>query len=68
MFVRTKKNNSGTVSVQVIDKSTGAYKVIKSLGSSKDEREIEKLIEDAREYIMNFQGQQTLLFTQKDDK
>jgi hypothetical protein len=33
MFVREKKNKSGTVSVQIIDKSTGSYHVAKTVGS-----------------------------------
>lgn len=31
MFVRLKKNKSGTTSVQVIDKYTGSYKVVKTI-------------------------------------
>jgi hypothetical protein len=34
MFIRQKKNKTGTISVQVIDKSSGKYKVIHSAGSS----------------------------------
>jgi len=43
MFVRKKPNKSGSLSVQVIDKSSGTYKVIKTLGSSA-ELEQEKAI------------------------
>jgi len=43
MFVRKKKNPSGVVSVQVIDKSNGRYKVFKTIGSSSDTLEIERL-------------------------
>jgi transposase len=45
MFVRKKKNPSGVVSVQVIDKGKvkGTYRVIKTIGSSSDTCEIEKL-------------------------
>lgn len=62
MYIRTKKNHSGTVSVQVIDKSSGSYKVIKTIGSSSDVEEIKGLKVLAREYIMNFEGQQTFSF------
>lgn len=67
MFVRTKKNYSGTVSVQVIDKSSGSYKVIKTIGSSSDLEEIKGLKLLAREYIMNFEGQQTFSFNAPTD-
>jgi hypothetical protein len=30
MFARQKKNKSGVISVQVIDKSSGKYKLIKT--------------------------------------
>jgi len=43
MFLRKKKNNSGSVSIQIISKSRGKYKVVKTIGSGKSEREIEKL-------------------------
>jgi transposase len=36
MFVRKKKNKSGSISVQIISKTSKKYKVIKSLGSSTD--------------------------------
>lgn len=62
MFVRNKKNHSGTVSVQVIDKNFGSYKVIKTIGCSSDIEEIKRLKVLAREYIMKFEGQQTFSF------
>jgi len=43
MFVRTKLNNSGSTSVQIISKARGQYKVIKSLGSATTQQEIEQL-------------------------
>lgn len=62
MFIRAKRNRSGTVSVQVIDKSSGSYKVVKTIGSSSDKDEVKGLKVAAREYIMNFEGQQSLSF------
>ena len=43
MFVRKKKNRSGVISVQVIDKSSGSYKLVKTIGSSADPKTVEKL-------------------------
>ncbi len=43
MFVRKKKNPSGVVSVQVIDKSLEKYKVVKTIGSSSDINKINDL-------------------------
>ena len=43
MFLRKKKNKSGSISVQIITKSGGKYKVVKTIGSGKSEQEIQKL-------------------------
>ena len=43
MFIRKLKNRSGSISVQIISKSKGKYQVVKTIGSSKSEQEIEKL-------------------------
>ena len=40
MYVRRKKNKSGSISVQIISKTSGKYKVIKSFGSSTDPQAI----------------------------
>jgi hypothetical protein len=45
MFFRKKKNMSGVISIQIIDKSCGEYKLIKTIGSSADELVIDKLVE-----------------------
>lgn len=51
MFVRQKKNKSGVISIQVIDKSSGKYKLHKTIGSSNDLLEIEKFVAEACNYI-----------------
>jgi len=43
MFLRKKKNKSGSISIQIISKSRGIYKVFKSIGSGRTEQEIQKL-------------------------
>jgi hypothetical protein len=62
MFLRKKPNKSGLISVQVIDKSTGRYQVIKTIGSSKDSAEIEKLVIEAKRFIKTQTGTQELDF------
>ena len=44
MFVRKKKNKSGLVNIQLIDKSSGKCKMIKTIGSSKNLIEIENFV------------------------
>lgn len=43
MFLRKKKNKSGSISVQIISKSGGKYKFIKTIGCGRTEQEIQKL-------------------------
>lgn len=64
MFVRKKKNKSGTVSIQIIDKSAG-YKVIRTVGSSKDAEEIKYLVNEAKRIIRTCDGKQQELFSFK---
>ena len=43
MFVRKKKNRTGSISIQIIKKINRVNKVIKTIGSSKDPDEINRL-------------------------
>lgn len=63
MFVRQKKNKSGVISVQVIDKSSGKYKVFKTIGSSDDPIEIKALTVKAKEFIKETTGVQEFDFS-----
>lgn len=51
MFVRKKKNKSGSVSVQIISKDNGKYKVVETIGCSKSEYEIENLFLKANDRL-----------------
>lgn len=62
MYVRKKNNKSGLVSVQVIDKSTGKYKVIKTIGCSGNSTEIDQLVKAGKAWIKEHQGQKELDF------
>lgn len=63
MFVREKANKSGKISVQVIDKSTGKYKVVYTAGCSVDRNEISKLHLKAKDWIKESQGVQEIDFS-----
>jgi len=56
MFLRKKKNKSGVISVQIIDKSSGKYKVIKTIGSSSNPLQVEELVLQGRNWIKQEQG------------
>ncbi len=68
MFVRQKKNKSGKVSVQVIVKSDGKYRVMKTVGCSKDIDEIGKLVAKAKQLIPELSGQFPLGWETQRDK
>lgn len=68
MFVRKKKNKSGVISIQIVDKSSGKYKMLKTIGSSKDSDEVEQLYKQGIDYIRHYQGQGTFDFSTKDFK
>lgn len=63
MFVRKKINPSGVVSIQVIDKSSGRYKLLKTMGSSKEKSEIDYLVLKGKEWIKSHGGQLEFDFT-----
>jgi transposase len=62
MFVRKKPNTSGSTSVQVIDKSSGSYKVVKTMGSSDDPQQVDRLIRRAHQWINDHLGQSEIDF------
>ena len=68
MFVRKKQNPSGVTSIQVIDKSQGKYKVLKTIGSSSDPREVELLFRKGHQWIKNKIGQLELDLNEELDK
>ena len=43
MFLREKRNKSGSVSVQIIQKLRGKYKVLQTIGNGRSEQELTKL-------------------------
>lgn len=62
MYVRTKRNKSGSTSVQIIDKSQGKYRLYQTVGSSKDSIEIEHLIRKGKMIIETLGGQYVIPF------
>ncbi len=60
MFVRKKANASGSVSVQVIDKSNG-YHVVRTIGAARDPAEVGRLVEEGKAFIAR-QSKQYALF------
>ena len=57
MFLRKKKNRSGSISVVVVSKSRGRYKEIRSFGTADTEEEISKLYADAQHWLQTHGNQ-----------
>ena len=60
MFVRQKRNRSGSISVHIISKARGRYHVVKTLGSSRDPAQIERLVAEAHASVAGTSQQQRL--------
>lgn len=66
MFIRKLKNRSGSLSIQVIQKVQGKYKVLKTIGSATTRQEIEKLVDQARQEIETLSAQPQLFISNSD--
>ena len=65
MFVRKKRNRSGTTSVSVVFKNSGHFKEVHHLGTSSDPDEIRRMYNEGREWIAKYGGQQQIDFDEK---
>ena len=56
MHIRRKKNRSGTTSIVVVDKSSGKYKELITVGTSSNPFKIEKFYKSAQQWIKTQSG------------
>jgi len=68
MFIRPLKSKNGKTYIQVVDKSSGKYKVIKSFGGSDSLTEQSKLKKKAQDWINNYKGNQEFDFTNSNEQ
>jgi transposase len=68
VFIRKKKNKSGSISIQIIDKSAGKFKVVKVVGSARNEQQQEDLIHQANELLTTLTGQRRIDFIFPEDE
>jgi hypothetical protein len=66
MFIRTLKNRSGSISVQIISKTFGKYKVVKTIGCSYQEQEVQKLVYLAKQELERISNQPKLFVSESD--
>lgn len=67
MYVRTLKNRSGCISIQIVSKDRGKYKVVKTVGCATAQHEIEKLTLLAKQKMVEL-SQQAILFPSQNDE
>jgi len=65
MFVRKKKNRSGSISVVVVSKAHGKFTEVKNFGVVTSDEEAESLCLKAKEWIKSYGGQQQIDFDNK---
>lgn len=63
MFIRKNRNRSGSVSIQIISKSNGRYRVIETVGSAREQEGITRLYLEAKVRLQHrkFPGQLSVL-------
>jgi transposase len=66
MFIRKLRNRSGTLSIQIISKTNGKYRVIKTVGCGDNEEETQKLVNFAKQELDRL-SQQSKLFISEND-
>jgi len=66
MFLRKLKSKNGNTYVQVVDKSSGKYKVIKSFGGSDDPTQVEAKVHRAKSWMRRSSGMNELDFSNSD--
>lgn len=66
MFVRKKKNKSGSVSVQILQKQYGKNKLVQSVGSAFEESDIARLVAKAHYQIYLLTRQRSLFISEQD--
>ncbi len=66
MFLRKLKNRSGSISVQIILKANGKYKVVKTIGTDSSEQEILKLWYLGKQELARLNAQSQLFVSEHD--
>jgi hypothetical protein len=67
MFIRRLKSKNGKVYIQVVTKKSGQYKVLKSFGGSRNESEVNHLVNEAQKWISDYTGDQEIDFSNDND-
>lgn len=66
MFIRQKKNKSGSTSVHIVSKADGKYRVVRAIGSSFSAEGISILLHQAKYELSTLQAQPSLFVSDED--
>jgi transposase len=66
MFIRKKNNPTGSITIQVVDKSSGSYRVVQNFGVAKTKTEQEKKIQQASLWMKQKTGLKGFDFFEED--
>lgn len=66
MFIRKKHNKSGSISVQIISKTKGRYRVVRTIGCGNNEQAVQKLIYLAHQELERISAQPKLFISEND--
>ncbi len=66
MYLRKKRNKSGSISVQIISKANRKYKVLKTVGCAKTEQEVQRLYYLGKQEIERLSSQTKLFVSETD--
>ena len=67
MYVRSKKNKSGSVSIQIIEKKVGKYKVVETVGLAKSPEAEKRLRQEAQNRLKILEPQSEIPLLTEDD-
>jgi transposase len=68
MFIRRKKNQSGSISVQIVAKQSGKVIILKSIGSAKTETELIFLLQKAEDELLLLKQSSELPFHELEEE
>lgn len=66
MYVRKKKNDSGSISIQIFRKIKGKYKYVKTIGCATERHKIDQLVIQARQEVKKLKRQLSLFVSTED--
>lgn len=67
MYIRKKRNKSGSISVQIIDTSGQQDRLVKTIGSTNDSQQLQELLKQAHVFITHYTHQEEITFAYHED-